>query len=432
MLTINSTILLFGKQNMAEFTLLDDAASLINSGIKKLAGKLGIDTVPFNGGADSNSNKFKQDVTVTTGSVQAGETTNAVDVESEDINASVAAPYDIIYYPEGLLAEGKLGNRFPHAIAIFMNVNSASKLGKFMTDNPSYEAKVRLDATTLDIGQNTAGQGVAGGARTSTYLDKLGAAKFKRFTGCIMLPLPLNISAEYAAKYGDVGAGGVLGTALKMGVNGSTLGAGVLGAPVELLGGYLRDLAKLGASNVAGMLKSGDLGEIKNPNAMFDKIAGTIRNPRTEQVFDHITLRKWDFTWQINISSVKEWNTVRTIAALLKENMHPELDYTPAGTFMVMPNEFDLEFYEKGGAGFAESKTLPKIATSALIGLRVNYTPNGHWIAFEGTMIPPFATIDATFAEMEPLHRGMVRDVAKRDTLFTASNSLYKDVRKGF
>ena len=113
--------------------------------------------------------------------------------------------------------------------------------------------------------------------------------------------------------------------------------------------------------------------------------------------------------------------------------MHPELDAQDSGTFMVMPNEFDIEFYEKVNSAYSESKTIPKVATSALASLEVDYTPQGNWIAFEGTMIPPFVTIGMVFKEMEPLHRGMVRDVAMANTAFSPPDFYFgEDTRRGF
>lgn len=418
-------------------TLVNSATSITNNG-----------TIPFNGGADTSNNS-----SVTSGYVPSTSSSPIVNPSvSRDLNEiSAYAPngsegaYDIIYYPQSLLdTTGVLGTRYPHAMAIFMNVNSKSKLGKYMKDNPNYAAAKRLDGSDLSLADNAASQGLATNTSASGVSNFLGsagfAAKFKRFTGCIMLPIPLNVQATYSASYGKGSADGLLGTALNTAMNGASASEGFATAAWKEGVGFLRDIGKGAVTNVAKKLSNNtDAGGVTNTKGLFDKTVGVIRNPRTEQVFEKINMREWRFQWQINISTVKEWNTVRNIASLLKENMHPELDITEAGTFMVMPNEFDIEFHEKVNGTFSESKSLPKIATCALKCFTVSYTPNGHWVSYEGTMIPPFATIEAQFDEMEPLHRGMVRDIGDNSSTaehssgrFTASDIDFGDKRRGF
>lgn len=406
---------------------------------------------PLNSGFDIKNSIVGNDgstLFVTTG--QENTATNvANDIDTVSESLSGANQYDILYYPENLLnslvdnnnyaTSRSTSTRYPHAMGIFLNVNSKSKLGKYISNNSKTTTK-RLDNSNISDDNPGQGIGTTSGEtneNTSQVNAKFGEleiiAKFKRFTGCIMLPIPLSINPTYNAAYNEAGVGGVLGTALKILVSGGNANSALMTSTIpELAGGIVRDLAKTAASNATKALSGLETGGVKNPGGIFDKIAGTISNPRTEQVFDKIELRSWKFQWQISINSVKEWNTIRKIISLLKENMHPELDITGEGTYLVMPNEFDLEFYEKGEGGFKESLSLPKIATSALTSLSVNYTPMGHWIAFEGTMIPPFATIDAIFSEMEPLHRAMVRDVGKGNNRFTADDSVFGDKRRGF
>lgn len=390
------------------------------------------DSLPYNTGVDLSGTSVKKDelspITESTTSRDSVITADNIDVANKI--ESTDGGYNILYYPEALLAGGSLGKRYPHAMGIFLNVNSKSKLGVFMEKYGQVATK-RLDGSDLQLGDNTNGSAVSSGA--GTFLAEAGvAAKFKRFTGCILLPLPLDINATYSAQYNTTGASGVIGSALKAGSNGANTVAELTNLASGVATGAIRDFTKNILVTLANNTKTGTFGEIDNPGGMFDKVLGTIRNPRTEQVFEKIDLRTFNFSWQINITTVKEWNTIRKIISLLKENMHPELDIQDYGTFMVMPNEFDIEFFEKVSDTYSESKSIPKIATSALSSLEVNYTPQGNWIAFEGTMIPPFVMIRAVFKEMEPLHRGMVRDVSTTDTNFSAYDAEFEDKRRGF
>ena len=388
----------------------------------------------FNGGADISS------AMGSSGNMVSGSTTTQKNTSIPDNSTSIEikknkdSEYKILYYPQELMANGNLSSRYPHAMGIFINVNSKSKLGALTVGkSPNYGL---TGEKVLDLSENTASAGVAQSAGQTTadsnwfnkFLgDNAIIAKFKRFTGCVMLPLPLDINAEYAMSFNEGGAGGAVGTTLKGMVSGGNHHVTMKDAASEVGKAIARDMVKTVGSNVLENTISGaELGKVTNARGMFDKIEGRISNPRTEQMFDKVEFRSWRFSWQINISSVKEWNTVRSIVSLLKENMHPEMNANSEGTFLVVPNEFDIEFYEKQSSNFQESTTLPKIATSALVGLNINYTPMGRWISFEGTMIPPFAMLSLVFKEMEPLHRGMV------NTDFSAPDSDFGDKRRGF
>jgi hypothetical protein len=382
-----------------------------------------------------------------------------------------AKKYDILYFPTGLMNEGSLQKRYPHAMGIFMNVNSKSKLGKFMAKKDSYVAERRLDGN--DLGGSSANQALGttnNGSSASTTnavrdtgiglkqelknvqgndleantkrgiltaaievnkaFEKLSEniAKYKRFTGCIMLPIPLTIAAEYTAKYGLAGSSGLIGSVLHQATGGPNMAGDIKGVGAAVMTDLLRGEIRTIVENVtnAKNMPFTSLGGVNGGGATFDKVLGTVSNPRTEQVFQQIELRSWPFQWHLPITTVREWNTIRKIISLLKENMHPELETTDLGTYMIMPNEFDIEFYENvrkdvekdsmmSSGTFKESETLPKIATCVLSGLRVDYTPHGHWISFEGTMIPPYVSIQATFQEVEPIHRAMVQDVGDNE-----------------
>ncbi len=377
-----------------------------------------------------------------------------------------AKKYDILYFPTGLMNDGSLQKRYPHAMGIFMNVNSKSKLGKFMAGKDSYEAERRLDGG--DLGGSSANQSLGktnngSEATTTNRIREVGTdlqqqrsttdsqtkkfaldaavemnkafeelskniAKYKRFTGCIMLPIPLQIQAQYNAKYGVAGSSGLIGSVLHQATGGPNMAGDVKGMIGSAISDFARGEIRTVVENITNPknMPFTSLGGVQGGGATFDKILGTVQNPRTEQVFQQIELREWPFQWHLPITTVREWNTVRKIISLLKENMHPELETTDLGTYMIMPNEFDIEFYENtrkdvekdsmmSSGTFKESETLPKIATCVLSGLRVDYTPHGHWISFEGTMIPPYVAIQATFQEVEPIHRAMVQDIGDNE-----------------
>ena len=244
-------------------------------------------SVPYNTGSDlSGTTTQKDSLSPTTSSEK---TLNVVsDIDSvNSYSGSASNEYNILYYPEALLASGVLGDRYPHAFGIFFNINSKSKLGKYQ-DAGGFVANKRLDGTILNLADNTAGQGI--GTNTggmNSLLSDLGVtAKFKRFTGCVLLPMPLNVSTQYTASYNTGGASGVVGTILKNGLNGGNASQSLGGLLSEAATAFGRDFTKNLATSAAKNIPYESIGGIENPGGLFDKVVGTVRNPRTEQVFE--------------------------------------------------------------------------------------------------------------------------------------------------
>jgi len=88
--------------------------------------------------------------------------------------------------------------------------------------------------------------------------------------------------------------------------------------------------------------------------------------------------------------------------------MHPRVQTknSTTGNYLVMPAEFDIEYYYKD----QQNTSINKIATCVLERLDVNYTPHEFWAAFDKTGFPPHILLRMLFKEVEPLHREMIKD----------------------
>ena len=337
--------------------------------------------------------------------------------------------YKIYHFPEALINEsgGQLNARYPHALAIFINTNSKAKTEKGQKSVDYTLTKQKLTSTT---GGTAIAQSSIDNQQKGEVKNTLRFATYRRSSACIMLPVPLNVHAQYSVHYGSGGASGLVGATLGMALGSADVMGNFKDRMMSLASGQGKEISRTLAQNAAQFINEGGpklniggtevrafdaiggAGKIDNAGGLFDKLLGTAQNPRSEQLFQNVDFRTWSFSWNIGISSVAEWNSIRKIVSLLKTHMHPELQSTDSnGSYLVVPDEFVLEFYERGAESFSQSNTLPKIATCALTSLTVNYTPQGNWVAYEGTMIPPFVQISTNFKEIEPLHRDMVRDI---------------------
>ena len=231
---------------------------------------------------------------------------------------------------------------------------------------------------------------------------------YKRLNLAIFLPMPMEVKHDYGVIYKDAGMEGALGTALTA-FNNEGFTSALASGGEALVRGAIGKLVADGAT----FLNMGDSGK-----QIFNRALGSAENPRTEQVFEGVAIREFQFRWQFWPKSEKESDELKTILELFKENMLPSFRSDDnVGGFYTMPNEFDIEFYtselsvaENGqtNENFRENPHIPRISTCVLTNIMIDSTPKGQFAAFAGTGAPVTTAVVMTFKELSPLHRGMV------------------------
>jgi hypothetical protein len=150
-----------------------------------------------------------------------------------------------------------------------------------------------------------------------------------------------------------------------------------------------------GAQIAAGMVDSSTI------NALWNKSQGQAVNDRFEQAFKRMDFREFSFNYVFAPRSQIESNHIKRIIKMLKYHMHPETGSN--SMFLIMPDEFDIEFRFKS----AENTYLHKIGTCALSGIQVNNTPIGQYASFEDGS-PVIMSLQLQFKELTPLVREMI------------------------
>jgi hypothetical protein len=142
--------------------------------------------------------------------------------------------------------------------------------------------------------------------------------------------------------------------------------------------------------------------DASNINALAHKAAGIATNERLEQTFKQMNFRQFSFNYVFAPRNKEETDKIQKIIKMFKIHMHPEVGNEQ--TFLIMPDEFDIEFRFNSGI----NEYLHQIATCALTGLSVNNSPVGSYASFRDNGAPVMISLQLRFTELTPLVREMI------------------------
>ena len=125
---------------------------------------------------------------------------------------------------------------------------------------------------------------------------------------------------------------------------------------------------------------------------------GQIVNPNLELLFQGPTLRPFNFTFKMSAREREESEMILKIIRFFKQGMAPQR--TESNLFVKAPHTFQLQYRHRGSE---EHKFLNKFKECALIGMRVNYTPENNYATFEdGAMVS--YEMQMQFKELDPVY----------------------------
>jgi len=250
----------------------------------------------------------------------------------------------------------------------------------------------------------------------------VGKEKFKSVT---ILPIPNNVADTNAVGWNDAGmnnltAALVAQTAGKSVAQGGFVaglgaltGAGAAAMYGELLnnvGTNLDPNSDLGqvlkTSLTSSLLKQAGIDV--SPEEILARGFGIIPNSNLELSFSKVTLRTFDFSWNMTPRSELEARNISRIIRQSKQGMAARRVNSSGSTFKAgetsyflgSPNVFKLSYRTADDKPIAG---LNRFKLCALTNFSVNYAPSGQWSAFDGGM-PTGVTIGMNFAELEPVY----------------------------
>ena len=142
-------------------------------------------------------------------------------------------------------------------------------------------------------------------------------------------------------------------------------------------------------------------GDVTSARAMLaeDRVAV---NPRQEVMFDGISYRQFTFRYTFAPRNEIESRTVSEIIETLRYYALPEI--TPSKVFFKFPGEFDVSFM----LGEKDNPNIPKMTTSVLQRVGVNYAPNGGVWSSLPNGAPTAIDVTLDFMELELVDRTRV------------------------
>ena len=221
----------------------------------------------------------------------------------------------------------------------------------------------------------------------------------------IILPIPQNIQDNNGAQWGEnklndfsAAALGIVGGA----INADSIeeaGASIAKNVKELKdGGGGSDVANY-AKMVAATTAVNALGANVTIGGLLSRASGQVINQNLEMVFGGVTIRSFNFGWDLVPRSQDEAYIIKSIIKSLKIHTAAKLDNDGMG-FLNAPDIFRIGYFKGGKA----HPFLNRFKTSALTNMTVNYTGSGTYATYEdGT--PVHMKLDLSFKELNPIYR---------------------------
>ena len=243
---------------------------------------------------------------------------------------------------------------------------------------------------------------LSSGSRAAQISDQYASEGAKK---TIILPIPGNIQDNNGAQWGEnklndfaAAALGIVGSVVETD-NLKDIPGNVTKKMTELQsGGGGSDVANY-AKMVAATTAVNALGANVTIGGLLSRSSGQVINQNLEMVFGGVTIRSFNFGWDLVPRSREEAYVVKSIIKSLKIHSAAKLDNDGMG-FLNAPDIFRIGYY-KGGK---PHPFLNRFKTCALTNMSVNYTGSGTYATYDdGT--PVHMKLDISFKELNPIYR---------------------------
>ena len=229
----------------------------------------------------------------------------------------------------------------------------------------------------------------------------------------ILLPIPEGISDTKNADWQDGGMGPIralLGATVNSTLDGSenrSLASSLKSGSSEILSQF-NSLAGSDRAQIQNLVTGGTAGLIANAltggglESAITRSTGLAVNKNQQLLFNGITQRSFDFSWDIVPRSRKEAQQVKVIIRLLKQSMSPQRDgyKTLKGLFLKSPDVFQLTYMK----GKEQHPFLNAFKPTALTGMSVNYTGSGTYATYHDGN-PVHLKLSLSFSELTAVYR---------------------------
>ena len=221
----------------------------------------------------------------------------------------------------------------------------------------------------------------------------------------IFLPIPENIQDSNAVDWGENSLNGIAARAV--GVARDTIGEDnalkAAGTLVSGAGGIIGGLKTAGIDetkiqNYFAAKAVGALGFNVDAKGVVSRQTGQVLNPNMELLFNNVTLRSFNFEFDLAPRDKTESETIKSMLRLFKKSMSAKKG-GKGGLFISSPDVFKL-CYKTGGKNH---KFLHSFKPMALLNMSVNYTGSGTYATYDDTT-PVHMKLSLSFQELNPVY----------------------------
>ena len=229
------------------------------------------------------------------------------------------------------------------------------------------------------------------------------AANIETPLATIFLPIPENIQDSNAVNWGDDSLNGLAARAIGsaagfIGNNGSFIDAVKRGG-IEAAA-FAGDVMNIPGTIRNSFIAAKAVGAFTNVNAqgVVTRQTGQVLNPNMELLFNNVTLRSFNFQFDLAPRDKKESETIKAMLRLFKKSMNAK-NTGSADLFIASPDVFQLS-YKTGGE---DHKFLNRFKPMALLNMAVNYTGSGTYATYDDTT-PVHMQLSLQFQELNPVY----------------------------
>ena len=267
-----------------------------------------------------------------------------------------------------------------------------------------FKIEILKNIKTGKLGTETLSQLGTGSNRAAQISDQY---TDKPASKTIILPIPGNIQDNNGAQWGENKLND-FSAAITKGIgnmiNSDTVGD-ALKSPVKDVQSLFKDQGSAGsdvalyANMVAATTAANALGANVTLGGLLSRSSGQVVNQNLEMVFNGVTIRSFNFGFDLTPRSKSEAGIVKSIIKTLKVHSAAKLNNDGMG-FLNAPDIFRIGYY-KGGS---PHPFLNRFKTCALTNMSTNYTGSGTYATYEdGT--PVHMKLDISFKELNPIYR---------------------------
>ena len=221
----------------------------------------------------------------------------------------------------------------------------------------------------------------------------------------IYLPIPENIQDSNAVDWGSNSLNGIAARAV--GVARDTIGQDNAGDAVKTL--FTGGANLIGGLETAGIDQTkvqnffaakavGALGFNVDAKGVISRATGQVLNPNMELLFNNVTLRSFNFEFDLAPRDKDESKTIKDMLRLFKKSMSAKKG-GDQGIFISSPDVFKLCYK----TGSENHKFLHNFKPMALLNMSVNYTGSGTYATYDDTT-PVHMKLSLSFQELNPVY----------------------------